>query len=32
MNQVTKLKRAWTAPAFKELQIFFEVSLYAGSR
>jgi hypothetical protein len=27
-----KTKRVWTAPKLKEIPIFFEVSLYAGTR
>lgn len=27
-----KTKRIWTAPKLKDIPIFFEVSLYAGTR
>jgi len=27
-----KAKRTWTAPTLKDIPIFFEVSLYSGTR
>jgi hypothetical protein len=27
-----KTKRTWTAPTLKDIPIFFEVSLYSGTR
>jgi len=29
---VMKMKRTWTAPKLKDIPIFFEVSLYSGTR
>jgi|GEM_PF-695260 len=31
-QKLMKTKRPWTAPKLKDIPIFFEVSLYAGTR
>ncbi len=31
-SRTMKTKRIWTAPKLKDIPIFFEVSLYAGTR
>ncbi len=30
--EIMKAKRVWTSPKLKDIPIFFEVSLYAGTR
>jgi hypothetical protein len=32
LPRVMKTKRTWTAPTLKDIPIFFEVSLYSGTR